>query len=262
MTNIPDTDSSFNPPDTVIALASFLTRHQQKLEDLAVKRVYIDMAGELPAGTMLSRIVFWHSPDKQGRSRLPAERCGQQWLVRSREDWWQEARLVPREVDRCLARLRELGLIETRVWKSTREAGGRPVPLLHVRIVPEVFMEVMGKMSERSQPDAKSKRGYVYLLDGPDGLYKIGRTKRLNQRVLGISLLMPFQPSLLHSIACEDHGAAEAMLHARFAEVRVNGEWFRLNASDVTYIKAILTISAEGYLNERVASLAQGGPVS
>jgi hypothetical protein len=50
--------------------------------------IYVDMTGDLIAGLMLSQIIYWNLPAKDGTSRLRARHDGQLWLAKSREDWW------------------------------------------------------------------------------------------------------------------------------------------------------------------------------
>ena len=92
-----------------------------------------------------------------------------------------------------------------------------------------------------SQPGMpkKSREGFVYLLQGESSLYKIGKARDVNKRVLEISPKMPFDPILLHTIKCDDYTAAEAGIHSQFNHLRVNGEWFRLGTDDVSMIQSI-----------------------
>ena len=96
-----------------------------------------------------------------------------------------------------------------------------------------------------SQPvkPKKSRNGFVYLLQGENSLYKIGKAINVNKRVLEISPKMPFDPILLHTIECDDYTAAESGLHSHFNHLRVNGEWFRLGPDDVSLIRSVACYS-------------------
>jgi hypothetical protein len=112
----------------------FLLYERASRDTIDVKRAYIDMAGDLVAGIVLSQIVYWHLPNRQGEDRLAVERDGHKWLAKKREDWWQECRVTPKQADRALQILSEKGLIETKLYKF---AGA---PTKHVRLVWDRFL--------------------------------------------------------------------------------------------------------------------------
>lgn len=128
----------------------FLLWERSSRDTLEVKRAYIDMAGDLVAGIMLSQIVYWHLPDRDGRSRLRIEREGKQWIARGRTDWWEECRISPKQADRALQALREKQLIETRLFRFNG------APTVHLRICHDAFIEawraVVEGTTDRSEP--------------------------------------------------------------------------------------------------------------
>lgn len=85
-----------------------------------------------------------------------------------------------------------------------------------------------------------ARPGYVYLLQGQKGYYKIGRTVDPNDRYRTFKLKLPFDVDYLHLIPCRNRFAAEGRLHRCFDHRRVTGsEWFRLSLDDVALIKSI-----------------------
>ena len=82
------------------------------------------------------------------------------------------------------------------------------------------------------------KAGFVYLLKGDD-CYKIGRTKELDKRIDQLSTKLPFEVELIHTIKTDDMTGLEAQLHERFADGRINGEWFDLSEQDVKLIQGM-----------------------
>jgi Meiotically up-regulated gene 113 len=52
-----------------------------------------------------------------------------------------------------------------------------------------------------------------------------------------ISPRMPHEVTLIHSIETDDMVGLEALLHERYADKRMNGEWFALSDEDVNEIK-------------------------
>lgn len=93
-----------------------------------LKRSYIDVAGDLAAGVMLSQIIYYFLPAQ-------AHYLRDGWLVRRRADWWEECRLTPKQADRALRLLIQKGLIETRI---AHDAGGAPTT--HVRLLKDSFL--------------------------------------------------------------------------------------------------------------------------
>lgn len=93
---------------------------------------------------------------------------------------------------------------------------------------------LLGAQSARHRP-----KGHVYLLGSPDGYCKIGRTVQLSQRLLSLSLQLPFKVELIHSIPTSDPVWAERYLHRRFGQCRLNGEWFLLSKQDIEWIGSL-----------------------
>jgi hypothetical protein len=95
---------------------------------------------------------------------------------------------------------------------------------------------------QRSAGAASSRNpviGFVYLIRIESGLYKIGKAKDMAKRLQPFSVLFPMKWELVYQFKSNDYSAAEARLHNKFAEKRDIGEWFRLTADDVEYIKGI-----------------------
>jgi hypothetical protein len=112
----------------------FLLWERASRDTLEVKRVYIDMAGDLVAGVVLSQIVYWHLPSRDGNRRLQVQREGELWLAKGRADWWDECRISPKQADRALEVLQLRGLIEVRLFKFGT------APTKHIRILRNGFL--------------------------------------------------------------------------------------------------------------------------
>ena len=106
----------------------FLQSEKASRDTLDVKRIYIDIAGDLVTGIILSQIIYWHLTDRNGRERLRVEHDGFQWLAKTREDWWDECRVTPRQVDRAIGILVKKSLVVKDVFKFNNS------PTLHVRL--------------------------------------------------------------------------------------------------------------------------------
>ncbi|RUR77063.1 hypothetical protein PCC6912_40220 [Chlorogloeopsis fritschii PCC 6912] len=96
---------------------SFIRWERLSRDAIDVKRCYIDIAGDLVAGILLSQIIYWHLPDKNGKTKLTVEREGYLWLAKKREEWWDEVRISAKQFDRAITVLEDIGVVETRVWK-------------------------------------------------------------------------------------------------------------------------------------------------
>lgn len=103
------------------------------------QHAYIDIAGDLIAGTLLSQIMYWFSLDKNKKSKIRIFKDGNYWLAKGREDWYEEIRISPKQYDTAVKKLKEKGLVETKLYKFNA------VPTTHIR---PVFTEINSKADE------------------------------------------------------------------------------------------------------------------
>lgn len=119
----------------VKAFAGFLKWEQSSRDTIDFKKIYIDMAGDLCAGLMLSQIVYYYLPGKDGRSKLRVSRDGHLWIAKRRDEWWDEIRLKPDAADTAIEKLRKKNLIVTALFKF---AGA---PTVHLRLNEDEFLK-------------------------------------------------------------------------------------------------------------------------
>ncbi len=122
--------------DYISAMQQFLLWEAASRDTIDFKKIYVDMAEDLIAGLMLSQIIYWHLPDRDGQSRLRVERDDTLWLVKAQHEWWTECRLTPKQVRRARKVLEDRGLIVTTLFKY----GGAPTT--HIRIDWPVFLKL------------------------------------------------------------------------------------------------------------------------
>ena len=81
--------------------------------------------------------------------------------------------------------------------------------------------------------------GYIYLLQGTKGYYKIGYTRDPKDRLRTFANKLPFDVEYLHLIETDNTMRAEKLMHTVFAHRHARGEWYRLTESDIAIITAI-----------------------
>lgn len=96
--------------------------------------------------------------------------------------------------------------------------------------------------------------GFVYVLQSGQH-YKIGKTKRLDSRIMTLKIQLPMPVFLLHAFPCQDYSQSELELHALLHEWRLNGEWFGLPNEVLYWITQIKLMSKPVVIN-RHSSLA------
>lgn len=79
--------------------------------------------------------------------------------------------------------------------------------------------------------------GFVYLVRGHRGEYKIGRTNLVDRRLSELGATYPVEQTLVHEIKTDDPVGVERYWHNRLAEKRMRGEWFKLTVADVKAFK-------------------------
>jgi len=107
------------------------------------------------------------------------------------------------------------------------------------RDIADVCKDFINKQSKREidiKDDFLSSVGEVYLFKSGN-YYKIGKTRDMVRRGAEIRIQLPEELILIHSIKTDDVSGIELYWHKRFAEKRMKGEWFDLNANDIKAFK-------------------------
>ena len=92
---------------------------------------YIDITGDLIAGTLLSQIMYWFSGNENNDIRTSIYKDGHYWIARRREDWMLEIRITPKQYDCAIKKLTDAGLVEVKKYHFNG------VPMTHIRPITE-----------------------------------------------------------------------------------------------------------------------------
>lgn len=123
---------------------------------LALDAAHIDMvtewgsAADLVSAMLLQRIVWWHLPNDDGTTKLRVRREGQLWLARSAADWMLECRLTGRQARHSAAKLRDLKLVDTHVWKFDG------APTTHFRLLMDSYVAQYQQALQRASDTHRS----------------------------------------------------------------------------------------------------------
>ena len=90
---------------------------ESQLRSVALRQEYVVITGGLAPAILLSQLVYWFKPGKNGKPKLTIIREGKYWLAKSRSDWFNECGLSLKMYKGAIVELVELGLVELRHWK-------------------------------------------------------------------------------------------------------------------------------------------------
>jgi len=95
--------------------------------------VYIDITGDLIAGTLLSQIMYWFSESANKGIRARIYKDGHYWIAKRREDWMQEIRISKKQYDCAIKKLTVEGnaLVEVKKYQFNG------IPVTHIRLITE-----------------------------------------------------------------------------------------------------------------------------
>ena len=82
-----------------------------------------------------------------------------------------------------------------------------------------------------------SYRGYVYLIGSRRfGWFKIGKSLSPKLRIKNLGILLPFKIHVLSVWGTSNHTLLESLMHERYADKAINGEWFSFSSKDLLEI--------------------------
>ena len=192
--------------------------------------------------------VYWRSwsafqEDAGFTPNLPTGRIPDEYLLRRFAELAQELRAIPTEPDLILKRKSDPSLPSKAAY---RRWGNRDALLAKVMEFCEgtdQYSYVIGLLRDgipariERRLKAKNVAGFVYLLRSGKS-YKIGHTRALGRRLYELAIQLPQKPDTVHVIETDDPEGIEKYWHERFADRRQGGEWFALNAADISAFKS------------------------
>jgi len=179
-----------------------------------------------------------------GVANLPDRRRGKDFLISNLARLTQKNLRFPTEPDIFIERennkdfpsknaLSKLGSYQERIRMVRQYATEHPEFADILDILPQIS-EPEDETEGRSQ--SATQAGYVYmalLKLGQQKRYKIGKAVLVDRRQSQISIQLPEDLELIHSITTDDAYGIEAYWHKRFASKNTKGEWFSLSREDV-----------------------------
>lgn len=130
----------------------FIQYEKMSRDTIDVKRIYIDVAGDVVTGVLLSQIVFYYLPDNEGKTKLRVIHDNKLWIAKTREDWWEECRISPKQFDRSIKILEDKKIVTTKIMKFN----GNPTKHIYLNLdvlINEIEKLNSAKNSEYAKPN-------------------------------------------------------------------------------------------------------------
>lgn len=107
-----------------------LWEHEKKLPSVNFKAQYVVLTGDIVSALVLSQIVYWFRPGKDGKPKLTIRKEGKFWLAKSHLEWQEECGISRKQLSRSLEQLIELGLITVEIYRFN----GAPTGHINLKI--------------------------------------------------------------------------------------------------------------------------------
>jgi hypothetical protein len=135
---------------------------------------YIDITGDLVAGTLLSQIMYWFAPSKNKTQKTRIFKDGYYWIAKRREDWWDEIRITPKQFDTAIKKLENggknksgLNLVEIKRYKFDG------IPTIHIRPIYDNINPLINQYKENIRKEIEeselSKEEIPIFTNGENG---------------------------------------------------------------------------------------------
>lgn len=116
----------------------FLRWEHATTDVIDFKKIYVDIAGDLIAGLILSELIYWYLPSKnEEKNKLKVFHNNYWWIAIPSAEWWDRVRIHPKTASRRLQILKDAGLIETATFRFNG------LVTTHIRILEENFLNAL-----------------------------------------------------------------------------------------------------------------------
>ena len=120
-------------------IQEFYSWERSSRETIDFKTIYVDVADDLLAGLLLSQIVYWFMPDRNGKSKVRVQREGRRWMAKKNSDWYEEIRLTEAQARRPVGLLKKKGIVDVKCFKF---AG---IPTTHISLNENILLDLIKK---------------------------------------------------------------------------------------------------------------------
>jgi hypothetical protein len=90
----------------------FLQLKAMEQQRVNFEMTYVDMTGDLISGLLLSQIVYWFTPTKEGKNKTRVTYKGRRALAKARNEWFEEIRITEKQYDKAIKTLETLKIVD------------------------------------------------------------------------------------------------------------------------------------------------------
>lgn len=119
---------------------SFINWEKSTKDTIDVKKTYIDIAQDFMSGVLLSQIVYWYLPNKEGKSKLRVKKDGHFWIAKKREEWYNEIRFSEANYKTAIKKLESINIVVKERFKFDG------APTTHIRLNIPVFLNLINNL--------------------------------------------------------------------------------------------------------------------
>ena len=140
---------------------TFITWEKSTKDTIDVKTSYIDVAGGVMEGILLSQIVYWYLPSHNGNSKLRIKKNGHFWIKKTKEEWYEEIRFSRKNYDTAIKKLEKQNLVVKEIFKYDS------TPSSHIRLNIPIFLAKLNEiMNENKSNISEELEDFdLYLLN-------------------------------------------------------------------------------------------------
>jgi hypothetical protein len=133
------------------SINTFYALKHKEAQRVNFEMTYVDIAkGDVIAGLLLSQIVYWFTPTSEGKSRTKVTYKGRRALAKSRDEWYDEIRITPRQYDRAIKILKDVGVVT--VENSMYNAKRTPFIMLNEDVLLRLYNQEIERFNQKVKP--------------------------------------------------------------------------------------------------------------